>query len=386
MNAHLYDIEVTKRALALRNEPVYRNLTIMLLTLMGLIRIFHLFNILPMDTAVSANNIKLYLSVIIIMCLLAIGLIVINRLIFIIPAVFAAILEIVMGIYLLLNIFLLGTINIATESAYSIFIGALLIVASDKLCKNLQTLAFSKRRIILEESKSEYAVELIDVKKDYILGPVVIKALRGIAMRVKRGEFVAIMGPSGSGKTTLLNIIGALDRPTSGKVLIDGIDISQLNDDELAYLRNQKIGFIFQAYNLINRTSVLRNVELPAIVAGVPKKERIKRAKEVLKIVGLEKEMHRQPKYLSGGQQQRVAIARALINNPSIILADEPTGNLDSKTGMEIMNYLRKLNREFGTTIIVVTHDREVATIADRIFHIRDGVIVKEELVKRNGD
>ncbi len=229
-------------------------------------------------------------------------------------------------------------------------------------------------------SSSEYAIELYDVYKDYYVGNIVIHALRGVSMKVRKGEFVAIMGPSGSGKSTLLNLIGALDRPTSGKVLVDGIDLSLLDDDDLAEVRNKKIGFVFQAFNLINRTSVARNVELPAIIAGVPKKERMRRVREILRILGLdETALKRRPNYLSGGQQQRVAIARALMNNPSIILADEPTGNLDSKTGREIMEYLRMLNRKFGTTIVVVTHDRSVAEMADRILHIRDGKIVREE-------
>jgi len=233
-------------------------------------------------------------------------------------------------------------------------------------------------------SSSKYAVEVLDVYKDYITEGGVVHALRGITLKVKKGEFIAIMGPSGSGKTTLLNIIGALDRPTKGKVLIDGIDISKLNDDELSYLRNKKIGFVFQTFNLINRTSVLRNIEMPAIVAKIPRKERIKRVKELIRIMGLDESMlSRRPVQLSGGQQQRVAIARALMNNPTIILADEPTGNLDSKTGHEIMKYLRMLNEKFGKTIIVVTHDRSVAEMADRILHIRDGKIIKEEILRK---
>jgi len=251
----------------------------------------------------------------------------------------------------------------------------------------LQNLRFDLNkdsRIFLSNSSSEYAVEVIDVYKDYVTEGGVVHALRGITLKVKRGEFIAIMGPSGSGKTTLLNIIGALDRPTKGKVLIDGIDISKLNDDELSYLRNKKIGFVFQTFNLINRTSVLRNIEMPAIVAKVPRKERIKRVKKLIKIMGLDESMlSRRPVQLSGGQQQRVAIARALMNDPTIILADEPTGNLDSKTGHEIMKYLRMLNEKFGKTIIVVTHDRSVAEMANRILHIRDGKIIKEETLRK---
>ena len=243
-------------------------------------------------------------------------------------------------------------------------------------------LSYGAYSINWKNGSSEYAIELRNVVKDYVLGPVVVHAVRGIDLKVRHGEFIAIMGPSGSGKSTLLNLIGALDRPTSGKVIIDGVDISKLDDTGLAYLRNKKIGFIFQTFNLINRTSVLRNVELPSIVAGVPKKERIRRAKEMLKIVGLVEEIHRQPKYLSGGQQQRVAIARALMNYPAIILADEPTGNLDSKTGQEIVDFLRKLNTEFGTTIVVVTHDRSVAEQADKIIHIKDGKLFGEEIIR----
>jgi len=241
-----------------------------------------------------------------------------------------------------------------------------------------------ERKSGMPNKGSEYVVEVIDVKKDYIVGPIVVHALRGLTMKIRRGEFVAIMGPSGSGKSTLLNLIGALDRPTAGKIIIDGVDISTLTEDELAEFRNKKIGFIFQQFNLITRTTVLRNVELPAIVAGIPPKERRKRALELLKLVGLtEKEAMRRPVYLSGGQQQRVAIVRALMNNPSIILADEPTGNLDSKTGAEIVRILRELNEKFGTTIIVVTHDKDVAKAADRILYIRDGVIVGEEILRR---
>ena len=234
----------------------------------------------------------------------------------------------------------------------------------------------------LNRTDPEYAIVVDNVHKYYYVGTVTVHALRGISLKVKKGEFVAIMGPSGSGKSTLLNIIGALDRPTSGKVYIDGVDISQLDSDQLAELRNKKIGFVFQSYNLINRTTVLRNIEMPAIVAGIPKKLRAQKAKKLLEILGLdETALRRRPIHLSGGQQQRVAIARALMNNPTILLADEPTGNLDSKTGAEVMRYLRKLNRELGVTIVLVTHDRSVAEMADRILHIKDGVIVKEEIL-----
>jgi len=224
-----------------------------------------------------------------------------------------------------------------------------------------------------------YAIETENVTKKYFIGPVVIPALNGISLKIRKGEFVSIMGPSGSGKSTLLNLLGALDRPTSGKVFIDGVDISQLDNKRLAKLRNEKIGFVFQAYNLINRSTVKRNMELPALVKGYPKEERMKRINELLSIVGLSDKLNRKPKAMSGGEQQRVAIARALMNDPEIILADEPTGNVDSKTGRVIMSFFRKLNKERGTTIVVITHDPEIARMTDRIIYIRDGRIFKEE-------
>jgi len=228
-------------------------------------------------------------------------------------------------------------------------------------------------------SKRNYTIEVDNVTKKYFLGPNVVSALNGISLKIRKGEFVSIMGPSGSGKSTLLNLIGALDRPTSGKVLIDGVDISRLDDEKLAKLRNEKIGFVFQAYNLIARSTVKRNMELPALVKGYPKEERMRRIKELLSIVGLSDKMYRKPKTLSGGEQQRIAIARALINDPEIVLADEPTGNVDSKAGHVIMSFFRKLNKERGTTIVVVTHDPEVAQMTDRIVYIRDGKIFREE-------
>jgi len=226
---------------------------------------------------------------------------------------------------------------------------------------------------------NKYAIETIDVFKKYFLGPNIVSAINCLEMKVCSGEFVAIMGPSGSGKSTLLNLIGALDKPSSGRVLIDGVDISTLDEDDLAKLRNEKIGFVFQAYNLVARSSVLRNMELPALVKGYSKEERLKRVSRLLAIVGLKDKALRKPQTLSGGEQQRVAIARALINDPEIVLADEPTGNVDSKTGRTIIDFLRKLNLNNRTTIVIVTHDPEVASRADRIINLRDGKIVEEK-------
>ncbi len=238
---------------------------------------------------------------------------------------------------------------------------------------------------LISASETErYAVEVIDVVKKYIVGPVVVPAVNGLTMRVRNGEFVAVMGPSGCGKSTLLNLVGALDRPTSGRVLIDGIDISKMDSYALAQMRNEKVGFVFQAYNLINRSNVLRNIELPMLVKGVSKERRMGRTTEMLNVVGLSNMPSRKPKTLSGGEQQRVAIARALVNSPRIVLADEPTGNLDSKAGIEILSFLRSTNKELGTTVIMVTHNREAAEMADRIVYLRDGRIEREEPVEKH--
>jgi len=227
--------------------------------------------------------------------------------------------------------------------------------------------------------KYEYTVETEDLAKYYTMGPAIIKALDGIDLRVIRGEYLSIMGPSGSGKTTLFNMIGGLDRPTRGKVYIDEVDISKLDAYELAWLRCRKIGYIFQTFNLIPVLTALENVMLPMIFAGVPREQRVKKATELLERVGLGDRLHHKPGELSGGQQQRVAIARALANDPSIVLADEPTANLDLKTGLDIINLLRELNREKGVTVIVATHDLKMIDVSDRIVYLRDGKVERIE-------
>jgi putative ABC transport system ATP-binding protein len=205
-----------------------------------------------------------------------------------------------------------------------------------------------------------------------------VASLDNVSFSVSKGEFVSVVGPSGSGKSTLLNMLGALDRPTSGKVFMDGIDIFSLNDSQLAIARNDKLGFIFQSYNLINRTTVLKNVEFPGIVGGMSDADRRRRALKLLDFLGIKNKANFKPLNLSGGQQQRVAIARALMNDPKIILADEPTGNLDTKTGIDVFNLLTLLSREFKRTIIMVTHNPELAAATDRAIHIRDGAIEKD--------
>jgi putative ABC transport system ATP-binding protein len=219
-------------------------------------------------------------------------------------------------------------------------------------------------------------IEVRDISKVYKLGEIELKALSSVSLTIDRGEFVAIMGPSGSGKSTFMNIIGCLDRPTSGRYLLDEIDVANLGRDELAAIRNKKIGFVFQGFNLLPRTSALENVELPMLYNGVGTKERVKRAKESLRIVGLEGRENHYPNQLSGGQQQRVAIARALVNDAPIILADEPTGNLDTKMSAEIMDLFTRLNRESNITIILVTHEPDIAAYSKRIIRFTDGRIV----------
>jgi putative ABC transport system ATP-binding protein len=223
---------------------------------------------------------------------------------------------------------------------------------------------------------SDWVVEAQNITKVFQMGDVQVHALRGLSTQIAGGEVVAIMGPSGSGKSTLMNIIGCLDRPTSGDYFLDGERVAAMTDDQLANIRNRKVGFVFQSFNLLPRATALTNVELPLRYAHDGKNRR-KRAIEALESVGLADRVSHRPNELSGGQQQRVAIARALVNNPSIIMADEPTGNLDTTSGDEIMELLLKLNKEQGTTLIIVTHDPEIAEQAQRIIHIRDGVVEK---------
>ncbi|MEM3459179.1 MAG: ABC transporter ATP-binding protein [Candidatus Bathyarchaeia archaeon] len=222
-------------------------------------------------------------------------------------------------------------------------------------------------------------VEAANLKKTYMLGKVPVEALRGVNLKVESGDFVAILGPSGSGKSTLLNLIGALDKPTEGKLLIEGVDVSTLNDNQLADLR-RRIGFVFQFFNLIPRFTARENVELSMSIVDVGKAERRKRAEELLEIVGLKERMNHKPAELSGGQQQRVAIARALANNPRFLLLDEPTGNIDSKAASEIMGLVKRLNEEKGVTIIMVTHDQRLASQAQRTLQMFDGLIINERV------
>ena len=232
--------------------------------------------------------------------------------------------------------------------------------------------------VMQDRSTDNVVLQTVNLTKVFNSSVVKVVALKDVNISVRKGEFVSIVGPSGSGKSTLLNLLGALDRPTKGQVFIDGIDVFSQSDSDLARLRNKKIGFVFQSYNLINRTTVLRNVEIPSIIVGMPKQKRTSRAMKILKLLGIEGRADFKPSSLSGGEQQRVAIARSLMNNPSIILADEPTGNLDSKTGKEVFDLLKDLSHKYNRTIIMVTHNKELTDATDRSIYIRDGMVEKE--------
>jgi putative ABC transport system ATP-binding protein len=226
-------------------------------------------------------------------------------------------------------------------------------------------------------------IQAIDVKKEYVMGTQTVHALRGVSFDIMKNEYVAIMGPSGSGKSTMMNVIGCLDTPSSGSYILNGTNVNTLTDNELAAIRNKEIGFVFQTFNLLPRSTALANVELPLIYAGMKHSERRKRAIEVLDRVGLADRMDHKPNELSGGQRQRVAVARALVNNPSILLADEPTGNLDSKTGVEIMQLFEELHAQ-GNTIVLVTHEEDIAMHAHRIIRLRDGLLESDKLRDKN--
>jgi len=227
------------------------------------------------------------------------------------------------------------------------------------------------------------AVEVVNVTKTYRVGHTDYPALRGVSFKIEKGELASIVGPSGSGKSTILNLIGALDRQTSGNVFVDGINLRKLNEDQLALLRNRKIGFVYQSFNLIQRLTSIENVEMPLISRGTPERTRRVKAAHILKMVGLGTKLNKKPTELSGGEQQRVAIARALIAEPAIVIGDEPTGNLDSKTTMEILNLVVQMNKAKGITFVLVTHNMEVAEMTHRIVSIRDGLVEKEQILHR---
>jgi len=237
--------------------------------------------------------------------------------------------------------------------------------------------------VICMSSTKPLAVQTVNLTKVYRVGHTDYPALKGINIKIQKGEFVAIMGPSGSGKSTLLNLIGALDRQTSGKVLVDGIDLRKLGEDKLSILRNRKLGFVYQSFNLIQRLSSIENVEMPLIARGMAEAERRSKSMKMLSAVGLASKASKRPTELSGGEQQRVAIARALVTRPTLIIADEPTGNLDSKTTQEVVDQFIDVNKQFGTTILVVTHNPDIAERTQHIIAIRDGLIEKDEYLQR---
>lgn len=247
--------------------------------------------------------------------------------------------------------------------------------------------AFELRdELIATKAQARPVIELEGIHKVYAMGDVEVHALRGVSLTIREGEFVAIMGTSGSGKSTTMNIIGCLDQPTRGRYILDGQDVSGMTRDERADVRNRKLGFVFQGFNLLSRTSALENVELPMLYAGVEGEERHRRAMEALASVGLLGREHNHPNQLSGGQQQRVAIARSLVNHPSLILADEPTGNLDSRTSIEVMEIFQRLNREQGITLVLVTHEPDIAEYADRVVVFKDGRIKKDYEIEHRRD
>jgi len=236
---------------------------------------------------------------------------------------------------------------------------------------------------LTNSSSTAPAVEVANVTKTYRVGHTDYPALRGVSFKIEKGELASIIGPSGSGKSTLLNLIGALDRPTSGRVFVDGINLRKLNEDQLALLRNRKIGFVYQSFNLIQRLTAIENVEMPLIPRGVSERVRRVRASKMLNMVGLGRKFNKRPTELSGGEQQRVAIARALIAEPALVIGDEPTGNLDSKTTMEILNLVVQMNKAKGITFVLVTHNHEVAEMTHRIISIRDGLLEKEQVLRK---
>lgn len=252
--------------------------------------------------------------------------------------------------------------------------------------QQIQNVGAHRQGLLGVQTEARPVIELDHLHKTYTMGDVEVHALRGVSLTIREGEFVAIMGASGSGKSTMMNIIGCLDRPTRGTYTLDGLDVSQLSKDERADIRSQKIGFVFQGFNLLSRTSAVENVELPMLYAGIDASERQRRAAEALASVGLVGREQSHPNQLSGGQQQRVAIARSLVNQPALILADEPTGNLDSRTSIEVMEIFQRLNRERGITLVLVTHEPDIAEYAQRVIVFKDGRIKKDYKIENQRD